>query len=156
MSSTTITSTAFGHNQPIPRKYGGEGQDISPPLAWTGVPEGTRELALIMDDPDAPTPKPWVHWVVYRIPPETMSLPEGIAPSLRGPGSLLQGRNSWNRVGYGGPMPPPGHGVHHYRFRLYALDGPLALEPGLTKDEVLMAMKGHILAEGVLTGTYKR
>jgi Raf kinase inhibitor-like YbhB/YbcL family protein len=156
MTSLTITSSAFAHNATIPRKYTGDGQDISPPLSWSGLPEGTKELALIVDDPDAPTPQPWVHWVAYHIPPDTSALPEGVAPSLRGPGSILQGKNSWPKVGYGGPSPPRGHGLHHYHFRLYALDAPLGLEPGLTKDAVLKAMKGHVLAEGVLTGTYQR
>jgi Raf kinase inhibitor-like YbhB/YbcL family protein len=156
MSSLTMTSTAFAHNGTIPRKHSGDGQDISPPLNWSGLPAGAKELAMIVDDPDAPTPQPWVHWVLYRIPPETKGLPEGVAPSLHGPGSMLQGKNSWNKVGYGGPAPPRGHGLHHYHFRLYALDAPLNLEPGLTKDAVVKAMTGHILAEGVLTGTFQR
>ena len=156
MKSPTITSTAFGHNQTIPRKYSGDGQDISPPLEWSGMPEGTKEMVLIADDPDAPTPQPWVHWVVYRIPPDTKGLPEGVAPSLHGPGSMLQGKNSWNKVGYGGPAPPRGHGLHHYHFRLYALDAPLNLEAGASKEDVVKAMTGHILADGTLTGTYQR
>ncbi len=156
MTSLMLTSTAFDHNTTIPRKHTGDGQDISPPLSWSGVPAGTKELALIVDDPDAPTPQPWVHWVLYRIPPDAKGLQEGVAPSLHGPGSMLQGKNSWNKVGYGGPAPPPGHGLHHYHFRLYALDSPLNLEPGVTKDAAVKAMVGRILAEGVLTGTYQR
>lgn len=156
MNSLMLTSTAFDHNTAIPRKHTGDGQDISPPLSWSGVPAGTKELALIVDDPDAPTPKPWVHWVLYRIPPDAKGLPEGVAPSLHGPGSMLQGKNSWNKVGYGGPAPPPGHGLHHYHFRLYALDAPLNLEPGVNKDAAAKAMAGRILAEAVLTGTYQR
>lgn len=145
-----LTSTAFKAGDAIPRKYSGEGEDISPPLAWTGAPEGAREFALVCDDPDAPTPKPWVHWVVYRLPAGTTALAEG------DPGGALEGRNDFGRTGYGGPMPPKGHGTHRYHFRIYALDAPLALEAGATKEELLAAMKGHVLAEGELVGTYKR
>jgi Raf kinase inhibitor-like YbhB/YbcL family protein len=157
-----ITSTAFGPGQPIPKKYTGEGADVSPPLAWKGVPEAAKELALICDDPDAPTKEPWVHWVLYKVPANVKGLPEGVAhqPRLKDPPGALQGQNSWpkgEKVGYGGPMPPPGHGVHHYHFKLYALDAPLAAtEPGLTKNELLTKMQGHILAEGELIGTYQR
>lgn len=157
-----VTSTAFGPGKPIPKKYTGEGQDVSPPLAWSAVPEGTKEIALICDDPDAPTPQPWVHWVIYKIPAEAGGLPEGIArtASLSQPAGALQGTNSWpegqNNIGYRGPMPPPGHGVHHYHFKLYALDAPLSVAPGLDKSGLLRAMDRHVLAEGVLTGTYER
>ncbi len=156
-----VTSSAFGEGQRIPKKYTGEGEDVSPPLAWSGVPAGTQELALIVDDPDAPTPQPWVHWVLYKIPADCKALPEGVKKVLRPdePAGALQGKNSWpsgQTIGYRGPMPPPGHGVHHYRFHLYALDKKLEVEPGLTKDELLAAMKGHILGEGELTGTYQR
>jgi Raf kinase inhibitor-like YbhB/YbcL family protein len=145
-----LTSTAFKAGDAIPRKYSGEGEDVSPPLAWTGAPEGTKEFALLCDDPDAPTPKPWVHWVVYKIPAGTSSLAEG------SPGGALEGRTDFGRTGYGGPMPPAGHGTHRYHFRIYALDAALALEAGATKEELLAAMKGHVLAEGELVGTYKR
>jgi len=145
-----ITSSAFTAGGPIPRRYTGEGEDVSPPLAWDAVPDGTKEFALICDDPDAPLPEPWVHWVVYRIPPDVRSLPEGDI------GDAVEGRNSWGRIGYGGPMPPPGHGVHHYHFRLYALDAPLHLKPGTTKEDLLAAMAGHVLAEAEVVGTYRR
>jgi len=145
-----LTSTAFAANKPIPKKYTGEGADLSPPLSWSGVPQGTQELALICDDPDAPTPKPWVHWVAFKIPPTQTSLPEHARENL------VHGQNDFKKTGYGGPMPPPGHGVHHYHFRLYALDAPIQAGPGLTKDQLLDAMKGHILAEGELVGTYER
>lgn len=156
-----VTSSAFSAGQPIPRKYTGEGEDVSPPLAWSGVPAGTQELALIVDDPDAPTPEPWVHWVLYKIPADCKGLPEGVQKVLRPqePPGALQGKNSWpsgQTIGYRGPMPPPGHGVHRYRFHLYALDKKLEVQPGLTKADLLAAMKGHVLAEGELTGTYKR
>lgn len=156
-----VTSSAFSQGQPIPRKYTGEGQDVSPPLTWSAVPGGTQELALVVDDPDAPTPEPWVHWVLYKIPAECKALPEGVQKVLRPhePAGALQGKNSWpsgQTIGYRGPMPPPGHGVHRYRFHLYALDKKLDLEPGLTKADLLAAMKGHILGEGELLGTYQR
>lgn len=153
-----LQSSAFAPNEMIPRKYTGDGEDKSPPLSWSVVPPGTKELALIVDDPDAPTPTPWVHWVLYRIPAEARSLPEGIAPSLRvaQPAGLAQGKNSWGKIGYGGPAPPKGHGRHRYFFKLYALDSPVDLEPGAAKEALLKAMSGHVLAEGELIGTYQR
>jgi len=150
VATMNVTSTAFKAGERIPQKYTGEGADVSPPLAWGGAPEGTKQLALICDDPDAPTPKPWVHWVAYGIPADCTSLAEGNA------GAALEGKNNFGRTSYGGPMPPPGHGVHHYRFKLYALDAPLALEAGATKEQLLAAMKGHIIGEGELVGTYER
>lgn len=156
-----ITSPAFHAGQPIPRKYTGEGEDVSPPLEWSGVPEGTQELVLICDDPDAPTPEPWVHWVLYKIPADVTKLPENLpkTPKLENPPGALQGKNSWpsgQTIGYRGPMPPPGHGRHRYYFRLYALNTKLNLQPGATKKEVMQAIKGHILGEGELIGTYER
>lgn len=154
----TVTSEAFAPGQPIPKQYTGEGKDISPPLRWTGVPPQARELVLICDDPDAPSADPWVHWVIYGISPAVDALSAGVdtAPSPPVPGGSRQGANSWEKVGYGGPMPPPGHGVHHYHFKLYALDTELELAAGLDKASVLEAMSGHILAEGELIGTYER
>ena len=144
-----LTSTAFNHGKPIARKYTGEGTDVSVPLTWSGVPDGTIELALICDDPDAPRPEPWVHWVIYKIPAAATGLSEGLPRQkrLETPSGVLQGVNSWpsDNVGYRGPMPPPGHGVHHYHFRLYALDTALLVEPGLSKDKLLAAMAGHII-----------
>lgn len=156
--SITITSSAFQANQPIPRRHSGEGEDVSPALGWSNLPAGTKELALIVDDPDAPTAEPWVHWVLYKIPADTQGLDENITPSLNvsSPPGVLQGKNSWGKVGYGGPMPPPGHGTHHYYFKLYALDTNLDLAPGADKKALLNAMSGHILAEGELIGTYQR
>ncbi len=158
MSTMTIESSAFGQNQPIPRKFTADGSDVSPPLRWSGAPAGTKEFAMIVDDPDAPRPQPWVHWLIYHIPANVNSLPEGVPPSERvsDPGGALQGRNSWGKIGYGGPEPPHGHGTHHYHFKLYALDTSLGLKPGATKEEVLDAIKGHIIAEGELIGTYER
>lgn len=158
MSKLEIRTSAFGENERVPRKHTGDGANVSPPLAWTGAPEGTQQFALIVDDPDAPRAEPWVHWLLYRIPAETTQLPEGVPPSehVSDPGGAVQGRNSWNKIGYGGPEPPKGHGVHHYHFKLYALDAKLELPPGADKAALLKAIKGHVLAEGELVGTYER
>jgi Raf kinase inhibitor-like YbhB/YbcL family protein len=146
----TLTSTAFVAGGPIPKKHTGEGADISPALSWSGIPSGTKELALICDDPDAPTPHPWVHWVLYRLPPTLRGLEEG----HRRDG--LEGKNDFQKTGYGGPLPPRGHGAHHYHFTLYALDRTLEGVPGLTKDQLLARMKGHVLDQGKVIGTYER
>ena len=153
-----ITSSAFKNNQPIPRKYTGEAEDVSPPLSWSNVPAQTKELALICDDPDAPTPEPWVHWLIYKLPPGTAELPEAVPPerTLKTPAGAMQGTNSFNKIGYGGPLPPKGHGVHHYHFKLYALSKPLPLQPGIEKKALVAAMKGAVIAEGELVGTYER
>jgi len=156
--SITIRSDAFDDGQSIPRRYTEDGDDLSPPLSWSGVPDGTKELALIVDDPDAPRPEPWVHWVAYKIPADVRALPEGIDPSatLDIVTGMLQGKNSWGTDGYRGPAPPPGHGTHHYHFRLYALGSPLTAAQGLDKGGLLKAMRGHILAQTELVGTYQR
>ena len=155
-----LTSSAFSEGERIPAKYTGEGHDVSPPLAWTGLPEGTKELALICDDPDAPTEEPWVHWVIYKIPPDAVGLAEGIprVPRLKQPGGALQGKNSWQKdnIGYRGPMPPPGHGEHRYLFKLYALQAKLTIEAGVSKELLLKEIEGHVLGEGQLMGTYSR
>lgn len=111
-----------------------------------------------MDDPDAPTPEPWVHWVIYKIPVDTSGLAASVAKTatLAAPAGALQGKNSFGNIGYGGPAPPRGHGVHHYHFKLYALDTAMNLSSSLSKTQLLSAMKGHILAEGELVGTYQR
>jgi Raf kinase inhibitor-like YbhB/YbcL family protein len=145
-----VTSPAFDQGGLIPTKHTGEGQDVSPALNWSTLPEGTREIALICDDPDAPRPQPWVHWVLYKIPADRTGLPEGSAQGA------LEGENDFGRVGYGGPMPPRGHGVHHYYFKVYALDIELEAEARLTKEQFLETMKGHVLDEGELVGTYER
>lgn len=157
----TVRSNAFADGQAIPIKYTGEGEDISPPLQWDNVPDGAKQLVLLCDDPDAPTAEPWVHWVMYAIPGEIRALPERVPADLRlqSPAGALQGKNSWQAgrtVGYRGPMPPPGHGVHHYHFKIIALDTALKLEPGLDKAVLRKVIEGHILAEGLLIGTYAR
>jgi Raf kinase inhibitor-like YbhB/YbcL family protein len=144
-----VTSAAFAEGEAVPKKHSGEGEDVSPPLAWSGAPESTKSFAILCDDPDAPRPRPWVHWIVFNLPAGTTSLPEG-APDL------TEGANSWGKAAYGGPMPPPGHGVHHYHFQVFALDRMLDLEAGATKEALLAAMEGSILARGELVGTYER
>jgi Raf kinase inhibitor-like YbhB/YbcL family protein len=156
--SMTIHSDDFENGRAIPRRYTGDGEDLSTALSFARVPVGTRELALIVDDPDAPQPEPWVHWVLYKIPADLRILPRGIPPTpapdvLSG---ALQGKNSWGGDGYRGPAPPRGHGTHHYHFRLYALDAPLRTVQGLDKHGLQAAMRGHILAEAETVGTYER
>jgi Raf kinase inhibitor-like YbhB/YbcL family protein len=157
--SMDITSPAFAPDSPIPTRFTGDGEDVSPPLEWAGLPDGTVELSLIVDDPDAPGAEPWVHWVLYRIPAASSGLAEGLsgdAGALEAAGGPGEGANDFGRVGYGGPAPPRGHGVHHYQFKLYALDMALDLAGGVTKKELLEAMSGHVLGQGLLVGTYER
>lgn len=156
----TIESAAFAGGQSIPKKYTGDGEDVSPPLAWKGVPAGAKELALVCDDPDAPSPQPWVHWLIYKIPARVEKLPEHLPVDgeLSEPVAAMQGKNSWpsgRAVGYRGPSPPKGP-AHHYHFKLYALDAPLEVKPGIDKAALEKAMKGHVLAEAELIGTYGR
>ena len=152
----TVTSPAFAQGQPIPKRHSGEGADVSPALAWSGIPEGTKEIVLICDDPDAPTPEPWVHWVIYGIPPTSTGLPEGLAKEETLADGSKQGMNSWPKLGYNGPMPPPGHGTHRYYFKVYAVDAPAGLAGRATKKALLAAIEGHVLAQGELMGTYER
>ncbi len=159
--SIDLTSEAFFPGTVIPKKYTEDGKDVSPALTWKDAPQGTAEFALICIDPDAPSAKPWVHWLLYKIPAEVRELPEGLPgdAQLESPRGALQGLNSWKSgrtIGYRGPAPPRGHGVHHYHFRIYALDVPLKLPAKADKHALLKAMKGHILAEGELVGTYQR
>jgi Raf kinase inhibitor-like YbhB/YbcL family protein len=149
-----LTSTAFAEGQPIPSKYTCDGENVSPPLAWNGVPEGTKSIALIVDDPDAPAGT-WVHWVLYDLPGTARELPEALPKSQYIPGGAEQGLNDFKHLGYGGPCPPGGK-AHRYYLKLYALDRVLELKPGATKKEVESAMEKHILAQGQLMGTYKR
>ena len=152
-----LTSTAFSDHGEIPARCTCDGGDRSPPLAWSGAPAGTRSLALILDDPDAPDPKhpqrTWVHWVLYNLPPETATLPENAGASGL-PDGAQPGRNDWNRTGYGGPCPPIGR--HRYFHKLYALDTVLPDLRRPTKAQLEQAMRGHVLAEAELVGTYAR
>lgn len=154
----TVKSLAFGAGQSIPKRHTGDGEDLSPALTWEGVPEGTAELAIVVDDPDAPVAEAWVHWMLYGIPVGYSGLPEGFHGNLMpaGHGGLLQGVNSWGTVGYRGPAPPRGHGKHRYFFKVLALDERLGLPPGLDKKRLLEAAQGHILSHGELMGTYSR
>jgi len=153
----TLKSSAFNSGGAIPSKYTCEGEDVSPPLTWAGVPETARSLILIVDDPDAPDPKApkmiWVHWVLYNIPPDVSGLPEDIVPAELPPG-MMEGLNDWKRIGYGGPCPPIGR--HRYFHKLYALDTVLERMNTPTKAEVEAAMKGHVIAQTELMGTYQK
>ncbi|MGD1151536.1 MAG: YbhB/YbcL family Raf kinase inhibitor-like protein [Syntrophales bacterium] len=148
-----IKSSAFKSGARIPAKYTCDGVDVSPPLECGKLPAGTKYLALICDDPDAPMGT-WVHWVIYDIPANITSLPEKLPPLKEVANGAKQGMNDFRAIGYGGPCPPSGE--HRYFFKLYALDGPTGLKPGATKAQLLAAMKGHILAEAELVGKYKR
>jgi len=148
-----ITSSAFSEGGMIPGRYSCDGPDISPDLSWQGVPEGSRSLALICDDPDAPAGT-WVHWVLFNIPADEKGLAAQIAPDAKLSNGALHGTNDFRRLGYGGPCPP--RGTHRYYFKLYALDTVLPLKAGATKAQVEAAMAGHILAQGQLMGKYKR
>lgn len=138
----------------IPEKYTCDGEDVSPPLRWEGIPPGARSLALICDDPDAPMAT-WVHWVIYSIPPNTTGLREALSKTELVEGRMKQGKNSWRMIGYGGPCPPGGR-PHRYFFKLYALDTELALGPGADKKELESAMKGHIIGQAEVMGIYAR
>ena len=148
-----IKSAAFEQGGMIPRQYTCDGKDVSPPLAWSSIPEGTKTLALICDDPDAPMGT-WVHWVLFNIPAHIKELPENIPPQKELENGAKQGTNDFPMIGYGGPCPPSG--THRYYFKLYALDTEIDLDAGITKAQLLKAMEGHILAEGQLMGRYKR
>ena len=153
----TIQSSAFGPLAAIPRKYTCDGENVAPPLEWSGAPDGTESLALIVDDPDAPDPaapkRVFVHWVVYDLPPMANGLPEGVTRDTL-PAGAREGRNDWERTGYGGPCPPKGR--HRYFFRLYAVDTLLGDLRAPSKADLEAAMSGHVLATAELVGTYER
>ncbi|MGD2215096.1 MAG: YbhB/YbcL family Raf kinase inhibitor-like protein [Gemmatimonadales bacterium] len=149
-----VTSPAFEDGGSIPVRHTCQGEDVSPAIEWANVPAEARSLALICDDPDAPRGT-WVHWVVYDIPPGFTALSESIPPHEVTPEGAKQGLNDFNRLGYGGPCPPPG-GPHRYFFKLYALDIEPGLPAGATKADLLRAIKGHVLDEGQLVGKYER
>ena len=152
-----LTSSAFEHEGNIPKLHSCQGKDVSPPLAWSGVPETAKSLVLIVDDPDAPDPAAprmtWVHWVLYDIPPSATGLPQGVSPTEL-PEGTQEGMSDFQRTGYGGPCPPIGR--HRYFHKLYALDTVL---PNLTKPrkvDVEKAMKGHVIEQAVLVGNYQK
>jgi Raf kinase inhibitor-like YbhB/YbcL family protein len=152
--SIELTSTAFQKETTIPQQYTGDGADQSPPLRWSEPPSGTRSIALICDDPDAPRGT-WSHWVLFNLPAQTRELEEGTPTAATLPSGAKQGKNDFGKIGYGGPAPPKGKS-HRYFFKLYALGVVVELPPGATKAQLEAAMKGHILAEGQLIGMYKR
>jgi Raf kinase inhibitor-like YbhB/YbcL family protein len=149
-----ITSSAFKEGSPIPVEYTCDGSDVSPDLKWSTVPANTKSLALVCDDPDAPSGT-FVHWVIYAIPVGENELQKGAAKIPTLPNGAKQGKNGFGRIGYGGPCPPRG-APHHYFFRIYALDVNIGEPSGATRSQIDSAMKGHIVAEGHLMGTYQR
>ncbi len=149
-----LKSSAFQDGGAVPVKYTGDGDDASPPLAWSGAPAESKSFALICDDPDAPVGA-FSHWVVYDIPPDVKKLEEGLSREGVLPGGVKQGVNDFGKTGYGGPLPPPGK-PHRYFFKLYCLDKKLELEPGLAKGELLDLMQGHIIEQAELVGIYER
>jgi Raf kinase inhibitor-like YbhB/YbcL family protein len=150
-----ITSNAFQEGETIPTKYTCDGNDRSPALSWSNIPEESQTLALICEDPDAPSGT-FVHWIVYNISPTANGLAEGVPTVELLPDGTVQGRNDFKRIGYGGPCPPPGDRPHRYFFRLYALDTKIHLQAGADRQEFAQAIEDHILAAGQLMGTYQR
>jgi Raf kinase inhibitor-like YbhB/YbcL family protein len=148
-----VTSAAFKDGEIIPKQYTCDGNDISPPLTWSGAPQETKSIALICDDPDAPMGT-WVHWVLFNLPPASNALPAEVSSARVLDNGAKHGKNDFRRFGYGGPCPPGG--THRYYFKVYALDSVLDLDPGITKADLVKAMQSHILAEGQLMGRYKR
>jgi Raf kinase inhibitor-like YbhB/YbcL family protein len=148
-----IESAAFKEGSMIPVKHTCDGEDVSPSLKWGDLPTGTKSIALISDDPDAPVGT-WVHWVLYNLPPDVRALPENIPPKKTLENGAVHGTNDFKRPGYGGPCPPGG--THRYFFKIYALDKKMDLAPGATKAQLVKAMEGHILDSGQLMGKYKR
>ncbi len=154
-ATISVESKAFGPQESIPQRYSAYGQGVSPPLSWSNLPRTTRSLVLVVEDPDAPTDAPFVHWLMASIPPTASGVAENAsaqAQSLPGP---LQGENSTGSLGYFGPRPPHGDGPHHYHFQVFALDRELGLQPGFTRRQLLARMEGHVLATGELVGRYQ-
>jgi len=152
--SLDLTSTAFRHGGLIPKQHTGDGRNVSPPLKWSAPPADTRSLALLCEDPDAPRGT-FTHWVLFNIPATSFGLKEGLAQQATLPDAARHGTNDFGKVGYGGPAPPPGK-PHHYHFKLFALDESLDLDAGASKQQLLEAIKGHILGETQLIGVYGR
>jgi Raf kinase inhibitor-like YbhB/YbcL family protein len=148
MSEFALESSAFQNAEAVPSRHTCEGEDVSPPLRWTNVPEGTRSLALVVDDPDAPG-RVFTHWIAWGLDPASSGLGEG-------EGAPSEGENDFGTSGYRGPCPPPGHGRHRYVFRVYALDADLDLGGGASKAELEQAIEGHVLTMAELVGTYER
>jgi Raf kinase inhibitor-like YbhB/YbcL family protein len=157
-AALSVTSPAFQPGAAIPAPYTSYGEGFSPSLRWSNAPVGTKSFVLLMEDPDATTPKPYVHWLLYNVPAATTQLPESVPtpPRLKEPEGALQGRNSRGQIGYVGPRPPEGDPPHHYHFQIFALDTPLDVPPGADREAVLKAMAGHVIARGELVGTFQR
>ena len=147
-----VLSKVFSAGGTVPKRNTCDGENLSPPLAWSETPSGARSIALIADDPDAPGGT-FTHWLLFNVPPQTRALLEGASSSL--PGGGIQGRNGFGKVGYGGPCPPPGK-PHRYFFRVFALDNKLDLKPGASREEIEKAMQGHVLAQGEIMARYGR
>jgi len=154
VAAMTVSSPAFQHRGAIPKEFTADGDNVSPPLHWPDVPDGTKSIALVCEDPDAPRGT-FVHWVIFNIGPETRELPRGVPASAKLAYGALQGKNDLGKIGYAGPAPPRGR-PHRYFFRLYALDAMLDLEGGATRGQLSGAIEGHVLAEGEIMGTYGR
>ena len=152
MMELAVLSAAFAMGAAIPDRHAGP--NGSPPLSWSHVPSNTQSIAILCDDPDA-SRGDWVHWVLFNLAPETRSLPADIARDARLPGPAIQGLNDYGRAGYDGPWPPPGQ-THRYHFKVFALDARLALDATARKPDLLRAMRGHVLAQGELVGSYAR
>jgi len=153
MITLTVVS-AFAMGAAIPLQFAGGGKNISPPLSWGQAPAGTKSIAILCDDPDAPVGD-WVHWVLFNLPPETTQLTAGVLRQAKLSSGAVQGLNDYNRSGYDGPWPPPGK-AHRYFFKVFALDTKLSLTPTARKTDLIKAVQGHILAQGQLIGTFQR
>jgi Raf kinase inhibitor-like YbhB/YbcL family protein len=145
--SINVSSAAFGNGEPIPLRHSADGENAPPPLSWSGVPQDTQSIAVVAEDPDAPTPEPFVHWLVYNLPPNAKSLPSSTG---------LEGKNSKLTTGWTGMAPPKGDSPHRYVFQVFALDKMLPLQTGAGRTALFEAMTGHVLARGRLIGTYQR
>jgi len=155
-----VGSPTLQADRTMPRDYTPDGRNLSPPLTWSDLPAGTKEIAVICEDPDAGNPPPFVHWVIYKIPATAKALPEGIPidPAAAMPAAIagaIQGVSGFRRAIYRGPAPPPGK-PHHYHFVVYALDGDLGLKPGLNRAELLTAIQGHVIGQGEIVAIYER
>lgn len=155
-----VGSPRLAADQPMPRDYTPDGRNVSPPLTWSGLPAGAKEIAVVCEDSDAGNPPPFVHWVIYKIPATASGLPEGIpidpaAPMPAAIAGALQGVSGFRRAIYRGPAPPSGN-PHHYHFVVYAIDADLGLKPGLSRAELLAAISGHVIGQGEIVATYER
>jgi Raf kinase inhibitor-like YbhB/YbcL family protein len=154
----SVQSEAFENGSAIPFKYSADGLGISPPLSWSNLPQGTQSVAVVVEDPDAPTPEPFVHWLVYNVPAGINAIPENVGhdATISEIGSAMQGKNSSLKIGWAGMAPPKGDTLHHYHFQVFALDRTLDLKPKAGRTELFNAMAGHVIGRGEIVGTYQR